>query len=220
MSTDRGGLRALAGARRNGHIAVESMTPSQLRKRRLATDSVIRLVEEHGVENVNMKAVSLDSGVALATLYRFFNSKDHLFAVALMEWQRPLLDRGASEEATALRSPRDIIMRYVRRGTKEFQRNQKLLSFLVYGVVSTDPFASEQMHEFRIKNVDALASRLPTVPEPARHTVVEIIEGTWWDILLQWHTGRATVLTVFERMEQIVNLLVGDENLAVPLHGV
>ena len=37
-----------------------------------------------------MKDVAERSGVALGTIYRYFSSKDHVAAAALLEWARSL----------------------------------------------------------------------------------------------------------------------------------
>ena len=37
-------------------------------------------------ERIQVKDVADEAGVALGTLYRYFNSKDHLFALALLDW--------------------------------------------------------------------------------------------------------------------------------------
>ena len=46
-----------------------------------------------------MKLVAERSGVALGTTYRYFASKEHLLASALVEWQARLTDRLLAEPA-------------------------------------------------------------------------------------------------------------------------
>ncbi|GAA2594765.1 MULTISPECIES: TetR family transcriptional regulator [Streptomyces] len=45
--------------------------------------SAARLGAEHGLERVQMHDVARESGVAIATLYRYFPSKTHLFAAVM-----------------------------------------------------------------------------------------------------------------------------------------
>ena len=47
---------------------------------------------------MKVSEVARESGVALGTLYRYFASKDHLFAAVFVEWQGALkvkLEKGA-----------------------------------------------------------------------------------------------------------------------------
>ena len=62
----------------------------------------VRLAEQGGFEAVRLRDVASHAGVALGTLYRYFGSKDHLMASALLAWgdtglrERPEHDPGAS----------------------------------------------------------------------------------------------------------------------------
>jgi TetR/AcrR family transcriptional regulator, cholesterol catabolism regulator len=59
---------------------------SQPERRRLVIDTAATLADAGGYDAVTMKDVADRSGVALATIYRWFSSKDHLLAEALLTW--------------------------------------------------------------------------------------------------------------------------------------
>ncbi len=69
------------------------MTSRQLIRRAAVIEAVIDLIAEVGADAVQMRDVAKRSGVALATVYRYFNSKDYLLASALEEWQKRLTRR-------------------------------------------------------------------------------------------------------------------------------
>ena len=69
------------------------MTSRQLIRRAKIIEAVIDLIAEVGAEAVQMRDVAQRSGVALATVYRYFSSKDHLLAAALEDWQKRLTRR-------------------------------------------------------------------------------------------------------------------------------
>src|SRR6195952_2917303 len=73
---------------------VESMTDRQLQRREALLSAVMQLALERGIDNVQMKVVAERSGVALGTTYRYFASKEHLLASALVAWHARLTDRG------------------------------------------------------------------------------------------------------------------------------
>ena len=69
------------------------MTSRQLIRRAKVIEAVIELIADVGAEAVQMRDVAQRSGVALATVYRYFSSKDHLLAAALEDWQKRLTRR-------------------------------------------------------------------------------------------------------------------------------
>src|ERR687897_3682018 len=76
--------------------ATETMSPAQLDRRARVLDAVVDLVAAGRLEDMGMKDVAERSGVALGTIYRYFSSKDHVAAAALLEWARALDGQGAS----------------------------------------------------------------------------------------------------------------------------
>lgn len=74
-------------------VALADMTSRQLVRRAKVLEAVIDLIADVGAEAVQMRDVAQRSGVALATVYRYFSSKDHLLAAALEEWQKRLTRR-------------------------------------------------------------------------------------------------------------------------------
>ena len=69
------------------------MTSAQLVRRAKIIEAVIDLIADVGAEAVQMRDVAQRSGVALATVYRYFSSKEHLLAAALEDWQKRLTRR-------------------------------------------------------------------------------------------------------------------------------
>ena len=69
-------------------VSMADMTSRQLIRRAKVIEAVIDLIAEVGAEALQMRDVAQRSGVALATVYRYFSSKDHLLAAALEDWQK------------------------------------------------------------------------------------------------------------------------------------
>src|SRR5277367_4404982 len=71
-------------------VPLTDMTSRQLTRRAKIIEAVIELIADVGAEAVQMRDVAKRSGVALATVYRYFNSKQCRTAAALEGWQKPL----------------------------------------------------------------------------------------------------------------------------------
>src|SRR5262249_62140274 len=63
-----------------------SLPPGQQERRRRIVQAAIDLLEQGEYEAIQMRDVAQAAGVALATIYRYFTSKEHLYPPALLEW--------------------------------------------------------------------------------------------------------------------------------------
>ena len=93
------------------------LSAEQQERRQRVVEVATVLATEGGYDAVVMKDVAEQSGVALATLYRWFASKDHLLCEVLLEW-------GARVEANLRAEPpseaagAERILDFVRRLTE------------------------------------------------------------------------------------------------------
>ena len=66
----------------------ETLAPHLLRRRNRIVTAAIELLEDGEYDEIQIRDVAHQAGVALGTLYRYFTSKEHLYAAALLEWAR------------------------------------------------------------------------------------------------------------------------------------
>src|SRR4051794_17020451 len=78
-----------------------SMTPGQLARRQRLLDAVLAMIAEGADEEIQMKEIAERSGVALGTVYRYFSSKDHLLAAAMVQWASALDERTSKRPVPA-----------------------------------------------------------------------------------------------------------------------
>jgi AcrR family transcriptional regulator len=188
---------------------VESMTDRQLQRRDALLTAVMELAAERGIDNVQMKLVAERSGVALGTTYRYFASKEHLLASALVEWQARLTDRLAAEPARLVGDLQrvDRVVDFLHRGMRGFQRYPSYADLMVYVAGSRDPHASEAMHAMSIRTDRVL--RLYLGPEPAQgafETVSFVIGSVWLNAIITWRAGRDSLEDAYSKIENGVRL--------------
>lgn len=189
---------------------IEAMSPRQLERRQNLLSAALALVNETGVERLQMKQVSERSGVALGTAYRYFSSKDHLLAAAIADWHRLLL----ADLVADLRGPRggptgtDRVVRFVRHGMRAYQRQPQLARLRVSVAASTDPFASEALQSLVRADDAALNAVMAQVPPGAGDVVRHIVGHAWQGELTAWVTGRTTLDDARRRLEDVVRLVL------------
>jgi len=188
---------------------VESMTDRQLQRREALLTAVMELAAERGIDNVQMKLVAERSGVALGTTYRYFASKEHLLASALVEWQARLTDRLSAEPARLVDGGQRVesVVDFLHRGMRGFQRYPSYADLMVYVAGSRDPHASEAMHAMSVRTNRVL--RLYLGPEPEQdtfETVSFVIGSVWLNAIISWRAGRDSLEDAYRKIEDGVRL--------------
>src|ERR1700761_3084556 len=82
----------------------ETMTANQLVRRQRLLEAVPQLVADGYGEDMQMKDIAERAGVALGTVYRYFSSKDHLIAAAILHWATGL-DQAVTRGVPAAGAP-------------------------------------------------------------------------------------------------------------------
>ena len=122
-----------------------------------------------GYDAVQMRDVATTADVALGTIYRYFSSKDHLLAEALVEWVR---DLGRRVQA---RPPRgatvaERVLDVLRRATRAMETDPQLSEAVLTALASTDSTPA------RRRSVDSMAASLVAqCSPPTWRTVVSLM---------------------------------------------
>ncbi len=142
-------------------FALSDMTSGQLARRAKIIEEVIGLIGEVGADAVQMRDVAQRSEVALATLYRYFSSKENLLAAALADWQKRLTRRILAGGSAADSDPLPGVLDYLRRAQRAFNRNPEMTALMLQMMRSTDPEVKAAIDEMERTNVE-LFNRLLT----------------------------------------------------------
>src|SRR5947199_9318664 len=106
--------------------AVQSpLTRSQAARRSRVLEAALALDANGGYDAVQMRDVATEAGVALGTIYRYFSSKDHLLAEALVEWAAEL-GRKVSRRPPAGETPSARVVHALRRATRSMEQEPQL----------------------------------------------------------------------------------------------
>jgi TetR/AcrR family transcriptional regulator, cholesterol catabolism regulator len=195
--------------------ATDTMSPAQLDRRARVLDAVVDLVAAGRLEDMGMKDVAERSGVALGTIYRYFSSKDHVAAAALLEWARTLDGQAASARSNggAGGSMTDRLVAILRRAVRAYQREPNFARLLILAATSTDPFASECYREMGDSVYATLGAALDDLDPVERRRVLDVVGAVWYHALVEWVNDRKTIAQVYESVESAARLvLAGYEN--------
>jgi AcrR family transcriptional regulator len=195
----------LAAVRPEPPQAVDTMTASQLARRQRVLDAVVALVNEGADEDMQMKEIAERSGVALGTIYRYFSSKDHLIAAALVEWARDLEARVARRTPPD-GSPAEQLVAISSLALRAYQRQPTFARLLIFVANSSDPWASECYRDMGPVVFSTFEASALDAEE--REQVLTLFGALWYHELVEWVHGRREIGDVQRSLEQAAHYLL------------
>ena len=186
---------------------VASLDDVQRERRARIVDAAVRLMLTTEYERIQMKDVTAAAGVALGTTYRYFASKEHLFAEALVAWAGRFPEIGGP---LSRQRPVDQLRGAYRLAVRAFEPHPTVYGALLVIQTTTDPRAAAVYDEFAARQTDAFAAYLPDVPSPRREEIVMVM-GAVLDVNLRaWVGGRVPIGHVYRMIDVAAELLLGD----------
>ncbi len=175
--------------RANGVTDVSTLTDEQRVRRRRIIDAAFELGAEGGYDAVQMRDIAATANVSLATIYRYFSSKDHVFAAAMHEWTARLHTRVATSPPkgdTMAERLIDVLLRACR----ALQRQPKLGAALVRALSAADVDTRESTLEVR-RQIASLGEQIlaPLAPD-TREDIISVMSHVWYSTLTSWAIGR------------------------------
>jgi len=153
-----------------------------------------------------MKEISERAGVALGTVYRYFSSKDHLLAAALVEWAGGLASSGRS--ATTTGDPADQLRTVLHQALRAYRRQPDFARILVAVSNSSDPYASRCFQQLGGVVFPALTRTLDGVEADRAQGVLRVVGAVWYHGLSEWVKGRMTIDEVEDLLDRTCDLLL------------
>jgi AcrR family transcriptional regulator len=181
----------------------ESLTPTQRERRDRIVKAGLTLLRTHEHTQIQMKDVAAEADVALGTVYRYFQSKDHLFAEVLADWashlrtnveRRPL--RGDTNAARLT----DVLHRSMR----AFQGWPQLARVVMALEASEDPFTREIFARNMARNTDIYLEAVQGLPSDVTRDVVRVASSVFDLQLRQWVVGAQSIAQVYDHISRAV----------------
>ena len=150
------------------------MTPRQADRRRRVIAAARELVAAGRVRDVQVKEIAEVAGVSLAAIYRYFSSKEHLMAEALLDWAQGLTARRAAAPPGA-----ETFARLVRRGVSAYRREPQYAELFLEVAASRDPYALACFGRMSDEITAAMDSSLADVDPAVAGEIVRVIGNAW-----------------------------------------
>lgn len=197
-------------------VPLADMTSRQLIRRAKIIEEVIELIGDVGADAVQMRDVAQRSGVALATVYRYFSSKEHLLAAALEDWQKRLTRRITTAARTPDQDPTTGILDYLRRAQRAFHRNPEMTALMVQMMTSADPLVRGTFDEMNRTNAEMFNRLLGSVAPEDIPNVSFGINAALASAVTGLLTDRLTLDESLSQVEWVARVLLGGKARTTP----
>ena len=185
------------------------MTSAQLVRRAKIIEEVIDLIADVGADAVQMRDVAQRSGVALATMYRYFSSKENLLAAALEDWQKRLTRRVLGSGGRADGDPLTGVLDYLRRAQRAFYRNPEMTALMLQMMASTDPEVKDIIDQMDRNNVEMFGRLLDGVAPEIISNISFGLNTALSGALVGLLAGRLTLEESLDHVEWVARVLLG-----------
>jgi AcrR family transcriptional regulator len=187
--------------------AEAELTAEQLDRRRRLIDAAFELGAEGGYDAVQMRDVAVTANVALATIYRYFTSKDHLLAAAMTEWTGRLQGRVAQSPPRGSTAA-DQMVDVLHRACKAMERQPKLSVALVRALSSPDAGVQESASEVQGQIASMGNDILSDLDAGTRADILAVLGHVWYSALVSWANGRRDFSSVMSELERACRVLI------------
>ncbi|MGO8861491.1 MAG: TetR/AcrR family transcriptional regulator [Acidimicrobiales bacterium] len=167
--------------------------------------AALELLEDGEYETIQIRHVAERSGFALSTLYRYFDSKEQLYAAVQVEWARSLQRNLRRKPLRG--EPRDRLMQLVRRVVLAFERRPQFLRLRTVLENSDDAVALALAQEVAERNYVSFLEALPNLPEDVALQIVFIVTSVLDRLLHRYARGTASIGEVLRAAEDTVDFV-------------
>jgi AcrR family transcriptional regulator len=155
-----------------------------------------------------MKEIADRSSVALGTVYRYFSSKDHLLAAALLQWAASLRNR-TSTQSLRDTTAAERLSAVLHQAVHAYERQPMFARVLVLVANSADPYASECYAQMGAVVYPALGQALSEIDPDTRNRIIDVVGAVWYHCMVEWVNNRMTLKQLTEMLDATCELLLG-----------
>ncbi|QCQ92746.1 TetR/AcrR family transcriptional regulator [Rhodococcus sp. SGAir0479] len=183
-----------------------ALPKGQRERRRRIIDAASELLVAHDFERIQIRDVAERSGVALGTVYRYFGSKEHLYAAVLLDWsESDPIKHGAAPDPGL--PPAERMRIRLHHSVERFEQYPTFLRLQNVLRQSTDPIVRALFAEFSARVLASFRDHLPDLPADDAADIVAIVTAVLAHELILFGLGRQDVAEVHRLLDRTVDLV-------------
>jgi AcrR family transcriptional regulator len=187
-------------------LDIDDLTPGQRARRERIVSAGLELLRDYDLDAIQVRDVAEHAGVAVSTVYRYFASKDHLFAAVFLAWQSSMRSSAPIVNARPDQAA-EWLARNARLAIRAFELHPHFYKALVMITRSTDPHVRDIGALTTLDSERIFAAPLVGLAPDDRAAIVSVIGATLHVEIGSWLAGRKPISAVYESMNRIIHVL-------------
>ena len=189
-----------------GPPAPETLRRDQFARRERIVKTALRALAGSEYDQIKISDVARDSGVALGTLYRYFTSKEHLFAAVFVEWQGSLKKKLEKEPPDG-ETEADRLRTVLHRSIRAFQLQPQFFRLMMILNSTTDVYAADLYHSVAAQFRDAVRTAFDGPLDADHQAIFATVNAVLDGALRSWVTNRSTIADVYAKVDDAIRLI-------------
>ena len=182
------------------------LTRSQAMRRERILSVALAMLETRGHDQLQMRDISQTSELALATVYRYFPSKDLLLARVFEQWCEGYWTRLA--RAADGRANTDRLIDLASRSVEAYESQPNILVMISALQLSNDPAVSAVMEDIRERAERFFLAALEGLDPADAAGIVGVVFAVLGAKLAEWVRGAIVIGDVHRAMATTIRLLL------------
>ena len=186
---------------------VDDLPASQRARRDRIVETAVELLATDDYEKIHMRLVADRAGVALGTLYRYFPSKERLFATALNRWAQTFQQSYERTIRSAESEPAERVRRTMHVALKAFERNPRFFGLLMALQVSDDPEVAALYERYTGTTSNVVRDALDGIDERWVEPIETLVWAAVFNLLRRWSLGRMPMSEVRSQLDDCIDVI-------------
>jgi len=164
------------------------------------------LLDQRDYERIHIREVAEAAEVSLATLYRYFRSKEQLYAYVLLAWIDSYQDR-VRAEVDHTDDVGEHLRSALRRAVRAHEQRPHFYRLIAMLEVVNDPAVRDVFTEFISRFYGALGATVAGLPVGEAAAIETVASAVLDASLRQWALGRKSIRRVYADIDTTIDLI-------------
>ncbi len=177
----------------------------QMERRQRILDAAKKLLQGNHYESIQIRDVASEAQVALGTLYRYFSSKEHLYANVVYDWSVPF---GAADAAWPENlSTTERVAQRLQQALAAFEKRPNFYETILMLRTSSDPDVRDLMQQLALLLEEPFRSDFSTLSRDEAADITAMVWAVLMDMAGRLLAGNHTLQDASRVLVRFVEMI-------------
>ncbi|WP_434614320.1 TetR/AcrR family transcriptional regulator [Arthrobacter sp. A5] len=177
----------------------------QVMRRQRILDAAKSLLRSSDYESIQIRDVAAEANVALGTLYRYFSSKEHLYANVVYDWSVPF--NSADQSWAENLSTAERVQQRMRMSLAAFERHPNFYKAILLLRSTSDPQVSALMQQLGVVLEEPLHADFAMLGEEEAADITAMVWCVLMDLVARLLNGDKTMAEAHRVLDSFVRMI-------------